>query len=167
MGCGEPTIIESLKSSSASARIVVTGAFDHPIHQLRRALCPATLKPAVPGSGAPNRERDCASLLAKCCKSLAMRPSLILSAQRTHVLALAAARGASRVRVFGPVAKGLDRADSDLDLLVDLPAGTSLLTVVGLQQDISDALGIVVDLCTEPELQPDLKERILAQARAL
>lgn len=96
-----------------------------------------------------------------------MRPSLILSAQRTHVLALAAARGASRVRVFGSVAKGLDRADSDLDLWVDLAAGTSLLTVVGLQQDISDALGIVVDLCTEPELQPDLKERILAQARAL
>ena len=96
-----------------------------------------------------------------------MRPSLILSAQRTHVLALAAARGASRVRVFGSVAKGLDRADSDLDLLVDLAAGTSLLTVVGLQQDISAALGIVVDLCTEPELQPDLKERILAQARAL
>ena len=96
-----------------------------------------------------------------------MRPSLILSAQRTHVLALAAARGASRVRVFGPVAKGLDRADSDLDLWVDLAAGTSLLTVVGLQQDISAALGIAVDLCTEPELQPDLKERILAQARAL
>lgn len=96
-----------------------------------------------------------------------MRPSLILSAQRTHVLALAAARGASRVRVFGSVAKGLDRADSDLDLWVDLAAGTSLLTVVGLQQDISAALGIVVDLCTEPELQPDLKERILAQARAL
>ena len=96
-----------------------------------------------------------------------MRPSLILSAQRTHVLALAAARGASRVRVFGSVAKGLDRADSDLDLWVDLAAGTSLLTVVGLQQDISAALGIAVDLCTEPELQPDLKERILAQARAL
>ena len=72
-----------------------------------------------------------------------------------------------KLRVFGSVAKGLDRADSDLDLWVDLAAGTSLLTVVGLQQDISAALAIVVDLCTEPELQPDLKERILAQARAL
>ena len=72
-----------------------------------------------------------------------------------------------KLRVFGSVAKGLDRADSDLDLWVDLAAGTSLLTVVGLQQDISAALGIAVDLCTEPELQPDLKERILAQARAL
>ena len=96
-----------------------------------------------------------------------MRPSVILSAQRSRVLALAAARGASRVRVFGSVAKGLDHDGSDLDLLVDLPEGTSLLTIVGLQQDLRDALGIPVDLCTERELHPDLKPRILAEARAL
>lgn len=84
-----------------------------------------------------------------------------------RVLSLAASRGASRVRVFGSVAKGLDREGSDLDLLVDLPAGTSLLAVVGLQQDSSDALGVPVDLCTERELHPDLAPRILAEARAL
>lgn len=96
-----------------------------------------------------------------------MRPSQILSAKRDLILALAAAHGASRVRVFGSVARGHDRDDSDLDLLVDLPPGTSLLKIVGLQLDIEDELGVKVDLCTERELHPDLKLRILAEARPL
>ncbi len=96
-----------------------------------------------------------------------MRPSEVLSRERARVLALAGARGASRVRVFGSVAKGLDRVDSDLDLLVEMPANTSLLSIVGLQQELSDALGVPVDLCTERELHPELRQRILAEARAL
>jgi predicted nucleotidyltransferase len=96
-----------------------------------------------------------------------MRPSAALSTHRTEVLELAAARGASRVRVFGSTARGEDRDDSDLDLLVDLPAGTSLLTVVALQQDIADTLGVPVDLLTERELDPDLASQIIAQARPL
>ena len=96
-----------------------------------------------------------------------MRPSEALAAQREKVLGIAAARGARNVRVFGSVLKGLDREGSDLDLLVDLPTGTSLLRVIGLQHDIEDALGIKVDLCTERELHPALKERILAEARPL
>jgi predicted nucleotidyltransferase len=96
-----------------------------------------------------------------------MRPSEALAAQRERVLGIAAARGARNVRVFGSVLKGLDREGSDLDLLVDLPPGTSLLRIVGLQLDIEDALGVKVDLCTERELHPALKERILAEARPL
>ena len=69
------------------------------------------------------------------------------------------------MRVFGSVANGLDHEGSDIDLLVDLPDGTSLLRIVGLQLDIEDTLGVKVDLCTERELHPDLKQRILAQAR--
>jgi len=96
-----------------------------------------------------------------------MLPSQALASQRSRILALAAAHGASRVRVFGSVARGLDREGSDLDLLVDLPDGTSLLHIVGLQLDIEAALGVKVDLCTERELHPDLKARILAEARPL
>lgn len=65
------------------------------------------------------------------------------------------------------MARGLDREGSDLDILVDLAAGTSLLQVAGLQLDIEDALGVKVDLCTERELHPALKDRILAEARPL
>jgi predicted nucleotidyltransferase len=67
--------------------------------------------------------------------------------------------------VFGSVAQGLDTEGSDLDLLVDLAPGTSLLSIVGLQFDIADALGVNVDLCTERELHPTLKDRILADSR--
>ena len=94
-----------------------------------------------------------------------MRPSEALVAHRKQLLEIAAARGATNVRVFGSVVKGIDREDSDLDLLVDLAPGTSLLRIVGLQLDIADALGVKVDLCTERELHPELKDRILAEAR--
>lgn len=90
-----------------------------------------------------------------------------LASKRADVLALARASGASRIRVFDSVARGQDREGSDIDLLVDLPAGTSLLRIVGLQMEIEDALGVKVDLCTERELHPMLKQRILAEARPL
>jgi len=61
------------------------------------------------------------------CQNCAMLPSEALASKRKQVLALAAAQGARGVRVFGSVAKGLDKEGSDLDLLVDLPRGTSLL----------------------------------------
>ena len=96
-----------------------------------------------------------------------MRPSVALASKRDQILALAAARGARRLRIFGSVARGEDHEGSDIDLLIDMPAGTSLLQIVGLQQDIEDALGIRIDLCTERELHPSLRPRILAEARAL
>lgn len=96
-----------------------------------------------------------------------MRPSVALAAKRDQVLALAAARGARELRVFGSVARGEDHEGSDIDLLIAMPLGTSLLQIVGLQQEIEDALGMRVDLCTERELHPTLRPRILAEARAL
>ena len=96
-----------------------------------------------------------------------MRPSVALANRRNQVLSIAAARGAHAVRVFGSVVRGVDTEASDLDLLVDLPLGTSLVSIVGLQFEIEDALGVKVDLCTERELDPALKERILAEARPL
>ena len=96
-----------------------------------------------------------------------MRPSVALASKRDQVLALAAARGARKLRVFGSVARGEDHEGSDIDLLIDMPLGTSLLQIVGLQHEIEDALGIRVDLCTERELHPTLRPRILAEARAL
>lgn len=94
-----------------------------------------------------------------------MRPSEALAAQREKVLAIAAAHGARNLRVFGSVAKGIDKEGSDVDLLVDVRKGTSLLGLVGLQQDMEDALGVKVDLCTEGGLHPELKEHILSEAR--
>jgi predicted nucleotidyltransferase len=72
---------------------------------------------------------------------LFVKPSDAIAAQRDKILAIAAAYGASNLRVFGSVAKGEDRQGSDLDLLVDVRAGTSLFQFAGLQLEIEDALG--------------------------
>lgn len=114
-----------------------------------------------------HRCRNAGAWAAERCQNPIMRPSQVLASKRSAVLALATASGASRVRVFGSAANGQDHEGSDLDLLVDLPVGTSLLRVVGLQLDIEDTLGVKVDLCTERELHPALRQRILAQARPL
>ena len=99
----------------------------------------------------------------------ALRPSDCLKLHRSQILALALAqaRGASDVRVFGSTARGHDREDSDLDLLVAWPGSKSLLELVGLQLDLQDALGIKVDLATERELHPLMREQVLNQARPL
>ena len=81
------------------------------------------------------------------CQHPPLRPSQALAAQRDPILALAAARGATRMRVFGSAANGLDHQDSDIDLLFDMPDGTSLRRMVGLQLDIEAALGVKVDRC--------------------
>jgi len=96
-----------------------------------------------------------------------MRPFQLLASQREKILAIAAAHGASNVRVFGSAAKGMDRDESDLDLLVDIQAGMTLFKFAGLQLDIEAALGVKVDLCTLEDLHPRIRERVLAEARLL
>ena len=71
------------------------------------------------------------------------------------------------MRVFGSVARGQDEPSSDIDLLADFPAGTSLLTVIGLEQELRELLGVSVDLGPADALREDMRERVLAEARAL
>jgi predicted nucleotidyltransferase len=75
--------------------------------------------------------------------------------------------GVLRLRVFGSWARGDAGPDSDLDLLVNVEPGTSLLDMIGLQQDLEDLVGGKVDVLTEDGISPYVKERILAEARPL
>jgi uncharacterized protein len=68
-----------------------------------------------------------------------MRPSEVLATRRERILAIAAAHGASKLRVFGSVANGADKQGSDIGLLVDIGPGISLFEYVGLQLDIQAA----------------------------
>ncbi len=96
-----------------------------------------------------------------------MKPSKALATHTGKLLAIAAGHGASNLRVFGSVAKGADKEGSDIDILVDVPFGTSLFQFAGLVIDFEEALGVKVDLCTEAQLHPKLKNRILAEARPI
>ncbi len=75
--------------------------------------------------------------------------------------------GVTRVRVFGSWARGEAGDDSDLDLIVDAPGGTTLWDLVGIQQELEKLLGIKVEVFTEGDLHPRLKEQILTEARPL
>jgi predicted nucleotidyltransferase len=86
---------------------------------------------------------------------------------RREILELAARHGARNVRVFGSVARGDDRPGSDVDLLVDVEPGRTLLDVIGFEQDLQELLGRRVEVLTEGGLSPYLQERILAEAAAL
>jgi uncharacterized protein len=73
----------------------------------------------------------------------------------------------ARLRVFGSVARGEDRADSDLDLLVEFIKPKSLLSLVGVEHQFEDALGRKVDLVTPAALSPYIRDQVLREARVL
>jgi len=92
----------------------------------------------------------------------ALHPSL--EDHRPEILRLAALHGARNVRVFGSVARGESREDSDLDLLVTLGEGRSLLDLVGLKQDLEDLVHRQVDVVSDRALSPYARARVLSEA---
>lgn len=88
----------------------------------------------------------------------------LLTQHRDQIRRLASRHGADHVRVFGSHAREQQHAASDLDLLVRLRPGSSLLDQVALQQDLEDLLGIPVDVVVEGGLSPHLSQRIQAEA---
>jgi len=87
--------------------------------------------------------------------------------RRPDILRIAASHGARNVRVFGSVARGEDGPDSDVDLLVEMEPGRSLLDLVALGQDLEELLQRKVDILTEGSVHPAIRPHILADARPL
>lgn len=84
--------------------------------------------------------------------------------EREKVLSIAAAHGARRVRVFGSLARGKSSPGSDLDLIVDMETGRSLLDLIAIKQDLEDLLGCRVDVVTEGSVSPYIREQVLEEA---
>ncbi len=87
-----------------------------------------------------------------------------LQSKRDEVLRLATLHGARNLRVFGSIARGDAGAMSDVDLLVDMEPGRSLLDMGGLLMDLQDLLGCDVDIVTENGLRPRIRDRVLDEA---
>lgn len=93
-------------------------------------------------------------------------PSLIDS-QRDSILQIAAKHGASNLRIFGSMARGTADDESDVDILVDLEAGRSLLDQVALKQDLEELLGRCVGVLVEGGISPYLEQQIKSEATPL
>jgi predicted nucleotidyltransferase len=88
----------------------------------------------------------------------------VLKAKRNDILRLASQHGAHHVRVFGSVARGEAGPTSDIDLLVKMDSGHSLLELIALSQELESLLQRKVDILTDEGLSPYLEERIHAEA---
>lgn len=88
----------------------------------------------------------------------------LLSQKRAEILRLAAKHGAYNVRVFGSVARGEEKTESDVDFLVDLEPGRSLLDLGGLLMDLQDLLGRNVEVMTEDGLHWYIRDQIIREA---
>lgn len=96
-----------------------------------------------------------------------MTAEQLVKVKREDILRVAARHGAHNVRVFGSVARGEAREDSDIDLLVDLEPGRNALDQAGLVLDLEELLGRKVEVVTEGGVYWLLRRRILKEARAL
>ena len=84
-----------------------------------------------------------------------------------EIMRIAASYGARNVYVFGSRARGEAGPDSDIDMLVTLDPGRSLLAITAIQQDLEDLLGCEVDVVTEAAISPYIREQVLKEAVSL
>lgn len=88
----------------------------------------------------------------------------LLQQNRERVLETAARYGAYNVRLFGSVARGDATTASDIDFLVSMEPGRSLMDLGGLLYELRNLLGVDVDVVTEKGLRARFREQVLKEA---
>lgn len=92
-----------------------------------------------------------------------MNPRDAVLAKSLEIQRIARKHGARNVRLFGSVARGDARPDSDVDFLIDAGPTTSAWFPAGLVLDLEDLLGRRVEVITEKGLRPELREYVLRE----
>ena len=93
-----------------------------------------------------------------------MKIEEVIKEKREDILGIAARHGARNVRVFGSVARAEAGRDSDVDFLIELEPGRTLLDHAALYLELKQLLGCEVDVVTERGLRPSIRERVLREA---
>ena len=83
---------------------------------------------------------------------------------RSEILAIARRHGAADIRLFGSAVRGAERPESDLDFLVQMERGRSLLDLGGQLMDLQQLLGRHVDVVTAAGLQPERRDEVLQES---
>jgi uncharacterized protein len=91
----------------------------------------------------------------------------LIREKRDEITRIAARHGVERLRVFGSVARGESRPDSDLDLLIEAGPNTTPWFPGGLVFDLKSLLGCHVQVVAEAGLRPEFRESVLKHARPL
>jgi predicted nucleotidyltransferase len=84
--------------------------------------------------------------------------------KKAEIVRLAEKRGCRNIRVFGSVATGENRPDSDVDFLVDLEPGRTIFDLAGFLGDVRDLLGTEIDVVESRSIHPYIRDRVLAEA---
>jgi uncharacterized protein len=90
-----------------------------------------------------------------------------LKERREKILDIAERHGARRVQIFGSLARAESERHSDVDFLVELEPGKSLLDLIAMKQDLEDLLECKVDVVTKRAVSPYIRDEIVAQAISL
>jgi predicted nucleotidyltransferase len=90
-----------------------------------------------------------------------------LRRKREEILRITERYGARNVRVFGSVARGENDEQSDVDFLVRIESGVTLLKHAAMVRELEALLGCKVDVVSESGLRPRMRERVLKEAAPL
>jgi predicted nucleotidyltransferase len=93
-----------------------------------------------------------------------MRPSEALNLYRSRIREIALSHRVSDVRVFGSVLRGDDDVNSDLDLLVEPTAQTTLMDIGAIRFELKKLLGFEVDVLTPNGLPLKFRDQVLREA---
>ena len=96
--------------------------------------------------------------------NLVMKPSQALAAHRQEIRQIVLAHRATNARVFGSVANGSDTDESDLDILVDTTADTTLFDLGAIRYKLRKLLGVSVDVLTPGALPDKFRDMVIAEA---
>ena len=96
-----------------------------------------------------------------------MRPSIALQTHREAIRAIALRHRVTNVRVFGSVVHGDDTEGSDLDILVEPTAETTMMDIAKIQLELARLLPVAVDVLTPKGLPAKFRDQVIAEAQAL
>lgn len=141
-GLSQAALAEAANTSQAAVARYETGATAPALKTLERLLAACGHRLVLETEPAPARRELTTSVVHE---------------KRRELLALARRYGARNVRVFGSTARGEARPDSDIDLLVELEAGRTLLDLVALRREATELLGRPTDVTTAEMLRDPVR----------
>jgi hypothetical protein len=160
-GLTQHALAERAGTSQPAVARYEGGAVLPTLTTLERLLIACGRRPVITAAAATDALRGTGTGSAR---GLIGARATLLRKKRRHLLELARRCGVRNVRVFGSSARGDDRPGSDVDLLVELEPGRTLLDLAGFRREAAGILGARVDVATPDMLKQQIRDEVLAEA---